>query len=88
MISFLASPSFRVFALLAMIVSSWVAGFLAGTRSGRVEQLEATVEAIARRGKIDAKMSSCDARCLCLGLGGLPDQCDKLRGLDQTTPAK
>ena len=63
-------------------------GYVKGRSDGKIEQLKGSVEAYQERGDIDNETRNLGDYDLCLRVGGLPDQCDELRGLEQTTPAE
>lgn len=63
-------------------------GFVSGRKSGQMEQLADTVEAFQKRGKIDAATGSKSSFELCTSLGGLPEQCAELRGMDEAPGAE
>jgi hypothetical protein len=60
-------------------------GYIKGRSDGRVQQLQDSVKAYEKRGTIDHETNSLSARDLCLKLGGLSDDCDDVRGMDQAT---
>lgn len=55
-------------------------GKSAGRHEARVDQLEADVEAYAKREGIEDEVDGMDRYRICLDLGGLPDECERLRG--------
>lgn len=65
-----------------------VAGYMKGRSDGKIEQLKGSVEAYQERGDIDNETRNLGDYGLCLRVGGLPDQCNELRGLDQAAPAE
>ncbi|TIV35405.1 MAG: hypothetical protein E5V91_26155 [Mesorhizobium sp.] len=58
--------------------------YSSGRAAGRVEQLQDTVEAYGKRTGIDYETNSLGRDALCRELGGVPDECEQLRGLDAT----
>ena len=64
------------------------AGYVKGKNAGRIDQLQATVEAYKTRKAIEGDVQNLDAYALCDELGGLPDECEQLRGLDQAAEAE
>lgn len=52
-----------------------------GRHAARVDQLEADVEAYAKREGIEDEVDGMDRYRICLDLGGLPDECERLRGV-------
>lgn len=67
-------------AALAIAASICIAGFAysSGHKAGRVSQLKDTVTAYNRRIGIDDKANSLGRVDLCLELGGLLDECQRL----------
>lgn len=64
-------------AILALGVGyTW--GRVDGRQAGKVQQLEATVEAMETRKGIDADVTNTDRYGLCLAAGGLPGDCKAL----------
>ena len=59
-----------------------------GAEAVRIENLKAEVEAFKNRSDVDAKVQSLGDYDLCIHLGGLPDDCAVVRGLDESAPAK
>lgn len=57
-------------------------GYMKGREAGKVEQLKDSVEAYKNRNEINNEVNNLDDIALCIALGGLPDECDELRGLD------
>lgn len=77
------------FGLVAIIAFGLTyVGYQKGRYDGRIEQLKGSVEAYQERGDIDNETRNLGDYDLCLRVGGLPDQCDELRRLDQATPAE
>jgi hypothetical protein len=62
--------------------------YLYGKREGRqaerVAQLEADVDAFVKRKGIDDEVDGIDRYRICIDLRGLPDECERLRGVDET----
>ncbi|RUW86938.1 hypothetical protein EOA13_35285 [Mesorhizobium sp. M7A.F.Ca.US.011.01.1.1] len=67
-------------AALAITASLCIAGFAysSGHEAGRVSQLKDTVSAYNRRMGIDDKANSLGRVDLCLELGGLLDECERI----------
>lgn len=80
------SPAGRALAGLAMagaiVGGAYMLGKHEGRQQGRVDHLADTAAAYAKRQEIENAVADLDAVGLCLDRGGLPDQCDQLRGLD------
>lgn len=79
---------YRTFAILAAAVAVATAIYVKGRSDGRVEQLRDSVEAFQNRGRIDNETNALGRSDLCLRLGGVPEQCDELRRMDQATAGK
>lgn len=65
-----------------------MAGYMKGRSDGKIEQLKGSVEAYQERGDIDNETRNLGDYDLCLRVGGLPDQCDELRRLEQAATAE
>jgi hypothetical protein len=74
-------------ATVLALPAGYVKGRLDGREAGRVGQLEATVKAQGVRGEVNHEVSRMGYPDLCAALGGLPDDCAKLRRLEQATKA-
>lgn len=75
-----------IFAAGASVVTGvYFYGYSAGMRDGRVEQLEKSIQAEKDRKNVDQDIAGLDDYDLCIRVGGLPDDCGQLRGVD--TPA-
>lgn len=63
--------------------------YLLGTHNGRqqaaVDRLEADVDAYVKREGIDHEVDGMERYRICRDLGGLPDQCEQLRGVEEAT---
>lgn len=76
---------------LALIVGVAVGygwGRIDGRASGKVEQLQATVDAIENRKDIDNEVSDMDRYGICIELGGVPDACAAVRRADEAASAE
>lgn len=71
-VGFLASATFGV-------------GYYKGQAAGKAQQLKQAVKAYETRNGIETIVDGLGHQQLCIELGGLPDQCAELRGLDQAT---
>jgi hypothetical protein len=71
----------------ALVVSPGV--FLYGKHEGRqaaaVDRLEADITAYVKREGIDHEVDGMERYRICLNLGGLPDDCGQLRGVEEAT---
>ena len=63
----------------------YIAGKHEGRQAARVEQLEADVAAYVEREGIDNEVDGMDRYRICIDLGGMRDQCEQLRRLEETT---
>lgn len=64
-------------------VALFLGGYAKGRSDGRVAVLTDTVKAYKKRTDVDATVRNMHAAALCIELGGLPDDCQQLRGLEQ-----
>lgn len=71
-------------AVVAALAAGYLWGRVDGRSVGKVEQLQATVDAIEKRKDIDNEVSGMDRYRICLEFGGLSDACAALRGADET----
>jgi hypothetical protein len=66
--------------------------YLYGKHEGRqqaaVTRLEAEVNAHIKREGIDHEVDGMERYRICLDLGGLPDDCGQLRGVEEATQGK
>lgn len=85
-------PSWLKYSLAAVLAAFLMAvgGYAYGTIKERqrtaVAAAEATAKAIQKRANIDEKIIGMDAIALCNELGGLPEQCNELRGMAEDQP--
>lgn len=63
-------------------------GYVKGKTAGKVAQLQGAVDAFKNRKDIDYATSNLGAYALCIELGGLPDECGQLRGVDKAPEGK
>ena len=73
---------------IGIIGGGLTAAYFKGRADYRAELLEDTLKAHETRDEIDAKIDELDRRDLCIRLGGLPDECDELRGVEETAPGE
>jgi hypothetical protein len=66
----------------AVIAAVYSFGRYNGVQSGKVEQMKDTVEAVTNRSVIDAKTRSLPDYDKCIAIGGMPDTCAELRGME------
>lgn len=69
-------------AILAGHTAAYVVGRGHGYEKGRVEQMRDSIEAYRQRQEIDHAVDGMDDYGVCVELGGLPDECEQLRGVD------
>ncbi|WP_034853157.1 hypothetical protein [Sinorhizobium sojae] len=69
--------------LIAILIAVAVIAYVKGRRDGRVGQLRDSVEAFQNRGKIDNETNALNRSAVCRRLGGVPEQCDELRRMDE-----
>lgn len=73
-------------AALGAIVAAgpvYVYGKREGRQAERVAQLEADVNAYVKRKGIEDEVDGMDRYRVCVDVGGLPDECERLRGVDE-----
>jgi hypothetical protein len=77
-------------ALGALVASgpAYLYGKHAGRQQAAVARLEADVDAYVKREGIDHEVDGMDRYRICLDLGGLPNDCEQLRGVEETTQGK
>lgn len=75
-------------AVAIVLVGTYAYGHYVGYSEGKVEQLKASVEAYKTRDKVDEEVSGLNSVQLCIELGGLRDDCNQLRGVEETTGGK
>lgn len=68
---------------LVVIAGIYGVGWWNAYSSGKVDQLKDSVEAYAKREGIDNDTDSLARDALCRRLGGLPEQCNELRRLEE-----
>jgi hypothetical protein len=87
MINLIPIP-YKIIAAVAAIAAAFSFGYYRGINAGRVAQLKDTVAAYETRSEIDTKTSNLGGYTLCRALGGMHDQCNELRGMDETPASK
>jgi len=88
MMAALASLPARIGLAVLLGGAVWAGGYLSGMNAGKLEQLADTVKAYERRETINEKVQAATRYDLCVSLGGMPDQCNELRGLDKAASGK
>ena len=92
MLSLIASPLARLLAgavlggLLLLSAYGW--GRHEGGQAAKRAQLAATVAAMEQRKLTDAQITDMDRYSVCIAVGGLPDECIELRGVDKSAEAE
>ena len=88
MLDFIFSPIGRI-TLIGLIALSFVlVVYNEGKQSARDSVLWDTVKAHETRNKIDIEVKGMSDSELCLSLGGVQHDCDKLRGMEKTPTGK
>ncbi|MDQ0132674.1 hypothetical protein J2T08_000575 [Neorhizobium galegae] len=73
---------------LVVIAGVYGVGWWSAYSSGKVDQLKDSVEAYAKREGIDNDTDSLTRDALCRRLGGLPEQCNELRRMEEAPAGK
>lgn len=76
--------SYFIIAIAILALGIAVMGYLKGRYDGRVELLNATVRNYEKRAKVDGTVENLGRFDLCISLGGVPDECSRLRGVEKT----
>ena len=79
---------YQILGVVALIAAAFSFGYHKGIGAGRVAQLKDTVAAYETRTDIDQNTGRLGDRDICIALGGLPEQCDELRGLEPASEGK
>lgn len=87
MIGLLIGPFGKAVAVVLVIAALLGAGYWKGRSDARVEQLKDTLAAIEKRERIDERIQGLDGIALCNELlgGGVHDECQQLRGVEEDT---
>lgn len=85
MIALLTGPLGKVGGLLLIAVALFGFGYWKGKADLRAQQLKDTIAAIEKRERIDDRITGLDGIALCNELlgGGLHEQCQQLRGVEE-----
>lgn len=62
--------------------------YRSGAQSERVARLQADVDAYQKREGIDHEVDGMERYRVCIDLGGLPDDCEQLRRMEEAASAK
>lgn len=86
MIAVLTGPIGKALAVVAL-AAALLGGYWKGHADSRAEQLRDTLAAIEKREKIDERIQGLDGIALCNELlgGGVHDECQQLRGVEEDT---
>lgn len=74
---------YKAVAVFALVAGAAIIGYVKGNSAGRIEQLQDTVEAYEKRKGIDNAVSGVNRYRVCVDLGGVRDECEQLRGVDE-----
>lgn len=91
MIGLLDGLKFGAGAIVGAVLVSGPAYFYGkheGRQQAAIARLEADVNARIEREGIDHEVDGMERYRVCLDLGGLPDDCGQLRGMDEATEGK
>lgn len=88
LLSPLGKTAMMAAATAVVLIGTYAYGHHVGYSEGKVEQLKASVEAYKTRDKVDEEVSGLNSVQLCIELGGLRDDCNQLRGVEETPGAK
>lgn len=55
-----------------------------GKHEAKIQQLQADVDAHVKREEVHNEVSSMDRYAVCIDIGGLPDDCDELRRMEES----
>lgn len=77
-----------VVAIIGALTWSHALTYRSGAQSERVSRLKADVEAYSKREGIEHEVDDMERYRVCLDLGGLPDDCEQLRRLEEAAEAE
>lgn len=77
-----------VLACLGALAWSHSWAYRSGAQSERVARLEADVDAYRKREGIDHEVDGMERYSICIDLGGLPDDCEQLRRVDEAAASE
>lgn len=72
----------------ASLISAYFYGYSAGKHAAKIEQLQADVDAHVKREGIHNEVSAMDRYAVCIDIGGLPDDCNELRRLEESSKSE
>jgi hypothetical protein len=80
--------AYAALAMVLLLVATAIIGLIyrAGYKSNEIDTLKDTVKAHETSDRISTDVDAMGLVARCLELGGLPDRCNELRGLDQAAP--
>jgi hypothetical protein len=76
--------TYLTLAVILLVIAIGAIGYVKGRSDGRVQQLKDSLTAYQNREKVERDVSQLDGPALCRELGGLPDDCEQLRRMDET----
>ncbi|ASP83610.1 hypothetical protein GOL45_08710 [Sinorhizobium medicae] len=87
MIALLTGPWGKWIGVAAIAVALFGVGYWKGRADIRADQLKDTIRAIEKRERIDERIQGLDGIALCNELlgGGVHDECQQLRGVEEDT---
>lgn len=71
-----------------IILCAYFYGYSTGKHDAKIEQLHASVNAHIKREGIHNEVSAMDRYAVCIDIGGLPDDCNELRRLEESTKSE
>ena len=77
-----------VLGALGGLALSHIWAYRSGAQSERVSRLQADVDAYQKREGIDHEVDGMERYRVCIDLGGLPDDCEQLRRMEEAASAE
>ena len=74
-----------VLGIVFLVSAIYGVGYFSGRNDGKVDQLQDSVKAYEKREGIDNDTNALGRDAVCRRLGGLPDQCNQLRRMEEAT---
>jgi hypothetical protein len=74
--------------LFGCLAGIYTKGYLSGTAKIQTDILIDSAEAFKTRGKVNNEVNNSSDFRLCTDVGGLPDECEQLRGLAKGSKSK
>lgn len=72
-------------AVIGSLIGVYLYGHAAGKHEAKIEQLQADVNAHVKREGVHNEVSGMDRYAVCIDIGGMPDDCDELRRMEEST---